>query len=467
MPANVVLVTIDSLRASHLSCYGYRKPTSPHLDALAREGIRFENAFAAGIPTMPSFTTLLSGMHPLRHGITAHASAQRVAPEVQFLAQYFKKLGYATAAVDNLATQAHGRGSWFARGFDYYSSFLYAPFSNQCEQLAERAVSFFEQLHERPFLLWIHLWDPHTPYAPPAPFDQMHYVAGESGKSLSQVSAASPEYYEAFLRDMKLQRDDYDWVVAQYDGEISYVDTQAARLFESLKALGIWDNSHVLALGDHGEAFGEGGIEFDHHGLYDAVTRIPLIWKPARHGSSSSSSSSPAVAPASTCSALVSHEDILPTLLDVCGGAGLLEESSEVTGQSFAPLLRGAGLSAGFEGREQVVLVESTRQCSVGVRRRRWKLIQPIGSTGDGRALPDIYGRPRDTTPLLFDLESDPHEQRSVAQEFPQVRDEMGQALAEFRSSERARSGIEPLDYGLSLPFDEFMARLTSRKLRG
>ncbi len=454
MPANVVLVTIDSLRASHLSAYGYHKPTSPHLDALAREGIRFENAFAAGIPTMPSFTTLLSGLHPLRHGITAHASSQRVPPEVQFLAQYFKKLGYATAAVDNLATQAHGRGSWFARGFDYYSSFLYAPFSNQCEQLAERAVSFFEQLHERPFLLWIHLWDPHTPYAPPPPFDEMHYRAGESGKSLEEVKAVAPEYYDEFLRDMKLKHDDYDWVVAQYDGEISYVDSQVERLFKSLKSLGVWDDAHVLALGDHGEAFGEGGVEFDHHGLFDAVTRIPLIWKPARGF---------AQAP-STCDALVSHEDILPTLLEVAGGAPLLEAAaSDLTGRSFAPVLLGQE----FEGREQVVLVESTRQCSVGLRTPDWKLIQPIAQTSDGRALPDLYGRPRNEAPLLFDLRLDPGEENDVADEHPQVRDEMLATLDEFRARERSRSGVEPLDYGLSLPFDEFMARLSSRKLRG
>lgn len=454
MAANVILVTIDSLRASHLGAYGYHKPTSPQLDALAGEGVRFEAAFAPGIPTMPSFTTLMSGMHPLRHGITAHASGQRLAPEVPLLAQYFKRLGYATAAIDNLATQAHGRGSWFARGFDYYSSFLYAPFSNQCEQLCERALSFFEQLQDRPFLLWIHLWDPHTPYSPPPPFDEMHYRAGESGKYLEQATAASSEYYQEFLRDMKLKRaGDYDWVVAQYDGEISYVDSQAGRLFESLKSLGLWDNSHVLALGDHGEAFGEGGVEFDHHGLYDAVTRIPLIWKPARDGAQ--------LAP-STCSALISNEDILPTLLESCGGA-LLLEGSEVTGRSFASALRGGE----FLGREQIVLCESTRQCSVGLRTRDWKLIQPLARTADGRALPDIYGRPRDEKPLLFDLKRDADEARDVAEQFPEVRDEMLQVLGELRASERNRSGVEPLDYGLSLPFDEFMARLSTRKLRG
>ena len=452
MLPNVVLLTIDSLRADHLGCYGYHKPTSPHLDALAREGTLFEKVFAPGIPTMPSFTTLHTGLHPFRHGITAHASSQRLAPDVKMAAQRFKELGYVTAAIDNLATQAHGRGSWFSRGFDYYSSFLYTPFSDQSAQLSGRAESYFEQLKGRPFFLWLHLWDPHTPYAPPPPYDTLHYVPGESGKSLKAATALSPEYYDAFLGDMKLKvGDDYDFVVAQYDGEISTVDAQVGRLMETLKSLGLYDTSHILALGDHGEAFGEGGIEFDHHGLYDAVTRIPLIWKRAG-----------ARVDASTCSALISNEDILPTMLEVCSAD--LQSEGEMTGRSFASALRGEE----FAGREQIVCVESTRQCSIALRTRDWKLIVPIAQTGDGRRLPDLHGHARDEEPLLFDLKYDPREQKNLARELPEQLEGMMQVLASWRETEVARrGGDDPLEYGLSLPFDDFMKRLTGRGLRG
>ena len=451
MKSNIVLLTIDSLRADHLGCYGYRRNTSPHLDALAAESTKFERAFAAGIPTMPSFTTLLSGLHPLRHGITAHASEQRLTPEVQTLAQMAHHAGYVTVAIDNLATQAHGRGGWFARGFDYYSSFLYQPFSNQSEQLVQRAISYFQQLQDRPFLLWLHLWDPHSPYSPPAPFDTMHYQPQADTKArYNQAIERAPDYYRAFLSDMKPKiADDYDYVVAQYDGEISYVDQQCGQLFQSLKDLNLWDNSHVIALSDHGEAFGEGGVYFDHHGLYDAITRLTLLWK------------TPEKRAASTCSALISHEDITPTLIECCD---LRAPDYPLTGQSLAPALRGEK----FNEREFVISVESTRQCSLSVRTRDWKLIVPLSQTSDGRTLCDIYGNARDDRVLLFDLNRDSEEKHNVAAQFPERRDSMLQVLAARRVEENARraDNRDPLDYGLSLPYSEFMERLNSRQLR-
>lgn len=451
MKHNIVLLTIDSLRADHLSCYGYHRNTSPHLDALAAEATQFERAFAAGIPTMPSFTTLHSGLHPLRHGITAHASEQRLSPDVKPLAQMAKDAGYVTVAIDNLATQAHGRGGWFARGFDYYSSFLYQPFSNQSEQLVDRAISYCEQLQDRPFLLWLHLWDPHSPYSPPAPFDTMHYQPqADTNARYNAAIEHAPEYYRAFLGDMKLKvADDYDYVVAQYDGEISYVDQQCGRLFGALKNKNLWDSSHVIALSDHGEAFGEGGVYFDHHGLYDAITRLALLWKtPESHA-------------ASTCSALVSHEDITPTLIECCD---LNAPDYPLTGQSFKSALRGEN----FAGREFIISVESTRQCSLSVRTRDWKLIVPLSQTSDGRALFDIYGNARDDNVLLFDLTNDASETRNVAEQFPAQRDELLQVLAAARNDENARRGneVDPLEYGLSLPYSEFMERLNSRQLR-
>ena len=451
MKSNIVLLTIDSLRADHLGCYGYARNTSPHLDEMAEQSTVFERAFATGIPTMPSFTTLLSGLHPYRHGITAHASEQRAAPDLTLLAQMAKDAGYVTVAIDNLVTQAAGRGGWFARGFDYYSSFLYQPFSSQCEHLTERAISYFEQLRAQPFLLWIHFWDTHSPYGPPSPFDLQHFDPQHpSGTKLSDVIARAPEYYREFLADMKLKvADDYDYIVAQYDGEISYLDTQIGRLTDSLKALNLWDDSHVIALADHGEGFGEDGIFFDHHGLCDAVTRIPLLWKP------------PQSTLARRCDAMISHEDITPTLIECCE---LTAPEYELTGRSFAPVLRGEA----FAGREEIISVESTRQCSISLRTRDWKLVQPIVRTRNGRALPDIYGRARDPEVLLYALANDPHEARDVSEEFPIRRDEMQARLNAWRQSEIARrGGDDPLDYGLSLEYSEFMQRLTGRKLRG
>lgn len=444
---NVLVLAVDTLRADHLGCYGYGKNTSPCIDALARESVVFDRAFAPGIPTMPSFTTLLSGLHPYRHGITAHSSEQQLSERVLLMPQIARDSGWVTAGIDSLVVQANGCGSWFARGYDFFSGFVYRPFSNQAEQLANRAIRFITDLRDRPFFLFLHLWDPHTPYGPPPPYDTMHYAPGESDvPDLAAVKALSPEYYEAFLGDMKLKRpDDYAYVVAQYDGEISYADAQIGRIVAHLKASGLWDNTLIVLLGDHGECFGEGDVYFDHHGLYDAVIRVPLMCR------------TPGSAPA-RCAAMVSTEDILATLIDVCEWT---PPDDGRTGVSFAPVLRGEAMA----GRGEIFGVESTRQASLCLRTDRWKLILPITLDARGAPLVNLYGQPRDPSPLLFDLANDPEERHDVAAQFPDVRDDLARRLDQWRADEVARrGGDDPVLEGLSLPYDYFMERITRRK---
>jgi arylsulfatase A-like enzyme len=451
---NVVIIAIDTLRADHLGCYGYHKPTSPNIDALAAESVVFERAFAPGIPTMPAFTTLLTGLHPYRHGITAHGSDQRVDERVQPLPQLAKNAGYVSIGIDNLAVQGNGRGSWFSRGFDYYSGFLFKPFSNQSEQLADRALRFITDFRGKPFLLFLHLWDPHTPYGPPPPYDTLHYqTENRSGDepNLADVKAISPEYYEAFLGEMNLKvPDDYAYVVAQYDGEISYADAQVGRIVAHLKAQGLWDNTVVVLMSDHGECFGEGDVHFDHHGLYDAVIRVALMCR------------APGAAPARV-GAMVSTEDILPTLMELCGGWDD-PTAYQLTGRSFAAALRGG---EPFDGRGEIFGVESTRQASLCIRTDRWKLIHPITEDARGAPLVDIYGRRRDPAPALFDLRNDPGERRDTSAERPDVRDDLARRLAAWRATEvAARGGSDPVvENGLSLGYDAFMARLLARRL--
>lgn len=441
---NVVLVAIDSLRADHLGCYGYDLPTSPHIDALAQESMLFERAFAPGIPTTPSFTTLMTGLHPYRHGILAHLTDRRLKPNILTLPQMAHRAGWATAGIDNLAVQGSGRGSWMARGFDYYSAFLFKPFSNQCEELTHRALSFVDDLSEQPFFLFTHLWDPHTPYGPPPPYDEMHYHKGRNRYSVEQIRQVAPEYYDAFIADMKLKHpNDYDWIVAQYDGEISYVDTQIGRLVEHIKAKNLWDDTIFVLMSDHGEAFGEGGFHFDHHGLYDAVMRVALMMHV------------PEMAPRRS-NALVSIEDIFPTL---CELAGWPLPDYEMTGRSFVPALDGNA------ARQEIFAVEATRQASLAVRGDKWKFIQPITQDKSGAALMDFHGNQRDAASLLFDLQNDPQETRNVADENPQVRDEMASRLNEWHNNEvTRRAGDDPVLDGLTLPVSSFLKRIDGRK---
>jgi arylsulfatase A-like enzyme len=443
---NIIIITIDTLRADHLGCYGYDLPTSPAIDALARESIVFDRAFAAGIPTMPSFTTMLTGLHPYRHGIVGHAGSRRVPDSIMMLPQLAQARGYVTAACDNLVVQSEGRGSWFARGYDYYSGFLYKPFTSQSSQLTSRALSFVDEYANAPLFLFLHYWDPHTPYGPRPPYDTMHYRPGSGPVDLDDVIAIAPEYYRAFLGDMKLRHpDDYAYVVAQYDGEISQVDAEIGRLVAGLKARGCWDNTLVVLLADHGECFGEGGFYFDHHGLYDAVTRVAMMAR------------IPGEAPR-RIPALVSTEDLLPTLCDL---AGLPLPPYPLTGTSLGPLICGSSDAV----RERVVLAESSRQASLALRTPRWKLILPITQDAAGRPLPNFYGQPRSPAVELYDLDADPGERRNLAAELPERADALRRALQDWRDEAARITGQpDPIEAGgLTLPYDTFMARLLGR----
>lgn len=447
---DIVIIAIDSMRADHLGCYGYPLPTSPAIDALARESVVFDRAFAAGIPTMPSFTTLYTGLHPYRHGIVAHSGNRFLSPEIRMLPQLAQQQGYLTAACDNLVVQGSGRGNWFARGYDHYAGFVYKPFSDQSTWITDRAQAFLSHAArrpEQPLFLFLHYWDPHSPYGPLPPRDTLHYTPGSGEVDMRAVHAIAPDYYPAFLGDMRLRYpDDYAYVVAQYDGEISQVDAQVGRLVAALKERGRWDDTIVLLLSDHGEAFGEGGLYFDHHGLFDAVTRISVLLRvPGQRPGRSR--------------AMISSEDLMPTLCDL---ATLPLPPYELTGVSVRPLLDGKGTSA----RARVVLAESSRQASLALRTERWKLIVPITAGADGRPLPDVYGRERCSAPQLFDLERDPDERHDVGREFPEVLDALRRDLERWRAAMVAATGEpDPIQaQGLSLPYEGFMARLHGRR---
>ena len=447
---NIVVVVVDTLRADHLGCYGYPLPTSPAIDALTAESVIFDRAFAAGIPTMPSFTTLLTGLHPYRHGIVSHIGARRLSDQILLLPQLAKQRGYVTVACDNLVIQGEGRGSWFSRGYDHYSGFLYRPFGDQSRALTGRALEFVEAYAGRPLFLLMHYWDPHTPYGPLPPYDTLHYAPGAGPVDMADVRRIHPDYYDVFVGDMRLRHpDDYAYIVAQYDGEISQADAEVGRLVEALKARGAWDETIFLLLADHGECFGEGAFYFDHHGLYDAVTRVACMLRV------------PGLAPR-RAGALVSTEDLLPTLCDL---VGLPRPPYPLTGTSLLPLLRGDA----DDVRPYVVSAEATRQASLALRTPAWKVILPIVADAAGRPLPDFYGRPRSAAPLLFDLANDPAEQYNAAAGHPGKCAELLALLAAWRAAmAQATHEPDPIQaQGLSLPYDRFMARLLERKGKG
>ena len=321
----LVLVTIDTLRADRLGSYGSTRGLTPSLDALAREATRFTAAVSQVPLTLPSHATILTGLHPARHGIRTN-DGFRLAASVPTLAESLKIAGYRTAAF--IGGYPLRGSSGLSRGFDLYDdAFLAAPEATErsADAVVQSALAWIDAHRAEPFFAWIHLFDPHSPYTPPAPF-------------------------AAAYRD------------APYDGEVAYTDAAVGRLLDRLRTRSLFAPAAIAIVADHGESLGDHGERTHGTFLYDATIRVPLLIKaPARPASARAAVDVP-----------VETADLAPTF------AALAHATlAEGDGRSLLPLLDGA---AGDPDRaayaesyyQNVLLGWSPRRA---VRTARWKLI--------------------------------------------------------------------------------------------
>jgi len=287
---HIVLITVDTLRADHVHCYGYRKPT-PALDALAADGIRFTETFTPSPITNTSHATILTGLLPNLHGVTDFAKPLSTAH--QTMAELLRADGYQTAAfIGAIILDSRTLAPGFDRGFDFYDNFPDHPSEktrwNRLERRAGTVVRHAQawlDAHPSPAtFLWLHLYDPHDPYEPPAPFPQ------------------------------------------SYDGEVAYADSAISNFLAHLKNKGLYENAIVIVVGDHGEGLGE--HHEDTHGifLYDATTHVPLIVKLPHQ-----------LYGKRVVDEQVRTTDILPTVLDAAG----ISVPRSVSGHTLMPLIAG------------------------------------------------------------------------------------------------------------------------------
>jgi arylsulfatase A-like enzyme/tetratricopeptide (TPR) repeat protein len=287
---NLLLVTIDTLRADRLSCYSPEHIKTPRIDGLAAKGVLFERAFAHDPETLPSHTNILLGMLPLAHGVSEN-SKSIVAKEFLTLAEHLKSRGYATGAF----VSAFPLDSRFGlnQGFDVYDDHYpasahtgpYLP-KRRAEKTVGLALEWLSAQKGKWFC-WVHLWDPHDPYLPPEPFRTQY-------------------------------RDD------PYSGEVAYVDSQLGVLFGELEKRQLTAKTLIVLTGDHGESLGDHGETYHSFFAYNSTIWVPLII------------SAPGVKPARVKD-YVSHVDIFPTVCDVLG----LEKPASLQGDSLLPFLRG------------------------------------------------------------------------------------------------------------------------------
>jgi arylsulfatase A-like enzyme/Flp pilus assembly protein TadD len=293
---NVFLITIDTLRADHVHCYGYDRIQTPALDQLAAEGIRFTQAFTPSPITNSSHASILTGLLPSSHGVSDFGIP--LGPGHTTLAQLLQKRDYHTAAfIGAVILDSKALAPGFDRGFDFYDNFparaetksRWGRLERRGMEVVQHAETWLDTHREGPHFVWLHLYDPHDPYEPPPPF------------SLT---------YKDRL----------------YDGEIAYADSALGHFLAYLKKQGWYEGALIVVTGDHGEGLGE--HHEDTHGifLYDSTTHVPLIVKlPSEREAGK------------TVGAQVRTTDIMPTILSLLGVAA----PANLDGDSLEPFLAG------------------------------------------------------------------------------------------------------------------------------
>ncbi len=271
--SNVVIVGLDTVRADHLGAYGSKTVETPHLDAFANEAILFERCGAPSTVTLPSFASLFTGLLPYHHGAVGGPKS-RLEPKATTLAEILRMQGYTThafVAVDYL-TSAFS----LDRGFDEHRSFVQGPVSTRSELYQQELLEFLRRPHEKPFLLFAHYFDAHSPYEPPPPYDRMYYEGDPYSPEHPGFRLPSgpntPPIYE-WLRGVT----DIEFPIKQYAAAITHLDHSVGVLIDALRESGLMDRSIVVVMADHGEHLTEHDLRFYHRFPYEEVLHVPLM----------------------------------------------------------------------------------------------------------------------------------------------------------------------------------------------
>jgi arylsulfatase A-like enzyme len=420
---DIVLVSLDSTRLDHLGCYGYERPTTPHLDAVAAESVVYTRARSTSSWTLPAHASLFTGQYPASHGarydrdgplilsqgVETTAANRELLEEIRArglpagertLAAVLAEAGYDTAGV--VAGPWLKRVFGLDRGFAHYDDEgIEAIGGRPADAVTDAALRWLRESRREPFFLFVHYFDPHSPYVPPPA------LAARFG-----ADRAAPGRERA---------------IALYDGEIAFADLGLARLIETLREEGLDEDTLVVVTGDHGEGLLDHGYMFHGVHIYEEAVHVPLVFR------------WPGTIPAGrTIAEPVELVHVAPSVLDLLG---LEEEARALPGRSFAPALRGEdALDA---------------QAPVYLQRRHFRPTV-LGDPDDGglRVRGEKFGvrigewkyivGPEEKSEELFQLGDDPGERVNLVGELPRKAAELSARLAAWREA-RGPSGA-PVD---------------------
>ena len=405
--ANVVLLSVDTWRADHLSLYGYGRATTPGLEQLATDAIVFDRAFSAAPQTAPSHMSMLTGVPPLVHGVVnpdATKGLRTLAPSIHTLAETFKAHGYRTAGFT--ASGNVRRLFGFARGFDqFHEDRVGGMNGNGPYSLDPQGVTWWlaqARTRPEPFFLFLHTYVPHTPYLPPPPYDTRYdpdyrgAIPSNRAAFFRQLPATRgpievSAFFEFFRHVDKQSPADIRHLIALYDGECNAADDAIVAIRRAIADAGVADRTIFILTSDHGEEFLEHGALIHPGELWDELLHVPLVvTTPAGRGDGRH------------IAAPVGGLDIVPTILDLVG----LPPDPQALGRSLVPLMQSDPtwtdrpvLSEFLGGAASAPQVPEAMQSLRSLRTGRHKLIRRFGA------------HPSDE---LYDLEVDPGEHRNV-----------------------------------------------------
>jgi arylsulfatase A-like enzyme len=403
-PRNLLLVSIDTLRADVLGAYGSERDTSPAMDSLAAEGILFDNVLAPSPWTLPSHASLLTGLYPSRHGVKT--ARNRLPGDLDTLATVLRTYGFRTAAVVNAYYLSRKYG--FDRGFQDFVYVQESPGSAEPSQVEDQALRWIAEHAQEPFFLFLHYYDVHSDYRSLPRYERRFtrpYEGPADGSTRQLVRHRSGE--------IELGEDDAEHLKDLYAASVRQMDDGLARLRRGLEQRGLLERTVVVLTSDHGEEFLEHGGVLHGRTQYEEVVRVPLLLR------------APGLPAGLRLETPVSL-DVMPTVLSLLE----LPVPPALDGRNLAPLWSGAAagdLRARFlfgEADHRNVRPDRTR----AVRQGGFKLVHDR-LTGESR---------------LFDLVDDPGETHDVKDRHPEVQRRMRAALQDFMEREAPTAGEVP-----------------------
>lgn len=413
---NIVLITLDTTRLDHMSCYGYHRRTTPRLDRLAKEGQLYDKSVAVSSWTLPTHASLFTGLFPTTHG--AHYAtegntnlsqgvdvgrmelygtfkADGLSEESITLAEILKAEGYATGGI--------GAGPWLkptfglAQGFDYFDCDVLSVQGRQADEITVLGNKFIRKHRDEPFFLFLNYFDPHSPYNPPKEL-KSRFVGDLTLEQIQSDEESLAQYY-----------------LSMYDSEILFMDREIGRLFDELKKLELYDDTWIIVISDHGELLGDHGLKGHGQTLYEPSIRAPMIIKWPKGWQNLPDTNKPC-----------QQVDIMPTIAERLNMGANLKFEGQPLGKVTHPPVAELFRNPGFVDTKGPRFDRDLRAIYAGP----FKLI--------------TSSKEQDPDAGLFDVQNDPGELNDLSEEKPDILKNMQTLLDQWKES--LQNALPPRD---------------------